>query len=191
MPPKVKITKEQIITAAVRLVREKGYEALNARTLAAALSCSTQPIFSNYTSMEELRGDLLVAAAKVYEEIAESEANRHIYPPYKASGMAYIRFASEERELFRLLFMRPRTENEITKESELFVNVVREAEESTGLSFRAETFHFEMWAFVHGIATMAVTHYLPLNEETVSVILTDAYQGLIARHRKEEADERH
>lgn len=28
------------------------------------------------------------------------------YPPYKASGMAYIDFARREKHLFRLLFMR-------------------------------------------------------------------------------------
>ncbi len=191
MPPKARITKEHIVNAAVELVREKGFEALNARTLAAALSCSTQPIFSNYTSMEALHEDVIVTAAKIYDTYAAEEATRNVYPPYKASGMAYIRFASEEHELFRLLFMRPRTENEITKEVELYSHAIREAAESTGLSFRAETFHFEMWAFVHGIATMAVTHYLPLDEKTVSTILTDAYQGLLARHRKGESDERH
>ena len=34
------------------------------------------------------------------------------YPPYKAMGMGYIRFAAEERELFRLLFMRDRSGEE-------------------------------------------------------------------------------
>ena len=41
MPPKVKITKEEIIEAALRIVRESGDEALNARNVAAALGCST------------------------------------------------------------------------------------------------------------------------------------------------------
>ncbi len=191
MPPKAKMTKEKIVSAALELVRRNGADALNARILAAALSCSTQPIFSNYASMEELREDVIAAAVKMYDAFTAEETARNVYPPYKASGMAYIRFANEERELFRLLFMRHRSDVEISAENELYTRMIREAAESTGLSFRAETFHFEMWAFVHGIATMAATHYLPLDEETVSAILTDAYQGLMARHRKDEADERH
>ena len=49
MPPKVKVSKEDINTAAVEMVRESGAEALNARALAAKLGCSTQPIFSNFS----------------------------------------------------------------------------------------------------------------------------------------------
>ena len=41
------------------------------------------------------------------------------YPPYKASGMAYIRFAREQRELFKLLFMRDRTNEEKAAGEEL------------------------------------------------------------------------
>ena len=55
MPPKVKISKEKIIEAAISLIRNGGVEAVNARTLAAALGCSTQPIFSNFETMEALQ----------------------------------------------------------------------------------------------------------------------------------------
>lgn len=38
------------------------------------------------------------------------------YPPYKASGMAYIDFARREKHLFRLLFMRNRSQEEVTRQ---------------------------------------------------------------------------
>ena len=63
MPPKVKVTKEDIIRAAVDLVREYGAQSINARTLATVLSCSTQPIFSNFETMDELR---LAVVKKAY-----------------------------------------------------------------------------------------------------------------------------
>ena len=55
MPPKVKITKEDILKAALDLLRQSGETALCARGLAAALGSSTQPIFSNFATMDELR----------------------------------------------------------------------------------------------------------------------------------------
>ncbi len=61
MPPKVKVTKEEIIAAALEILRQKGMEAVNARAVAAALGCSTQPIFSNYSSMGALQHDVLAA----------------------------------------------------------------------------------------------------------------------------------
>ena len=45
MPPKVRITKEEIINKAVDIVRRDGAQAINARNVAAELECSTQPIF--------------------------------------------------------------------------------------------------------------------------------------------------
>ena len=50
MPPKVKITKDDIIQTTLDLLRKNGDAAINARSLASALNCSTQPIFSNFAS---------------------------------------------------------------------------------------------------------------------------------------------
>lgn len=105
MPPKVKITKDEILKAALGIVRKGGAQALNARALADALGCSTQPVFSNYPGMDELRADVDRAAYELYREYLASGAKRSDVPKYKAFGLAYIEFAKEEPELFRLLFM--------------------------------------------------------------------------------------
>lgn len=183
MPPKVKITKEHIISAACDLVR-KG-EAFNARSLAAALGCSTQPIFSNFETMEQVMEAVIREAALCYEELVKQEAASGLYPPYKASGMAYIRFAREERELFKLLFMRDRTAETVV--DEIDDRLLAGIERSTGLGQDdAKLFHLEMWAFVHGIGVMAATGYLDLDTELVSRMLTDAFQGLLLRSKQEE-----
>ena len=176
MPPKVKITKEEIVRTAVDLVR-KG-EAINARTLAATLNCSTQPIFSNFATMEELRQAVTQKAEALYLEYMQQETESGAYPAYKASGMAYIRFAKEEKELFKLLYMCDRTEVH-DEDSPLFQMMEGLVQESTGLeSLEARLFHLEMWAFVHGIATMFATNYLDLPQELVSKMTSDCFQGL-------------
>ena len=176
MPPKVKITKDEIVSTAVDLVR-KG-EPINARTLAAILNCSTQPIFSNFATMEELRQAVAQKAEALYLEYMQQETESGAYPAYKASGMAYIRFAKEEKELFKLLFMCDRT-NANDEESPLFQMMEGLVQESTGLeSLEARLFHLEMWAFVHGIATMFATSYLDLPQELVSKMTSDCFQGL-------------
>lgn len=92
--------------------------------------------------------------------------------------MAYIRFAKEEKELFRLLFMRDRSEETITEERQEAAEFVELLACRTGLDKEtAYFFHLEMWIFVHGIATMVATSYLDWGEETVSQVLTDAYLG--------------
>ncbi len=179
MPPKVKVTKEDIIHAAVDIVRNGGAQAINARTIASVLNCSTQPVFSNFATMDKLQQAVITAAYDRYLGFLKSEVESGRYPQYKAFGMAYIRFAKEEKELFKLLFMRDRTEEDADKVvdfGELMDTVVQP---STGLKGQdAELFHLEMWAYVHGIATMFATGFLDLDWELVSRMLTDAYMGM-------------
>ena len=179
MPPKVKVTKEDIIRAAVDLVREHGAQSINARTLATVLSCSTQPIFSNFETMDELRLAVVKKADELYNEYIKKEIESGKYPAYKASGMAYIRFAKEEKELFKLLYMRDRT-NETYSESIEFGDEMESFVQSyTGLNRNdAKLFHLEMWAYVHGIAAMAATNFVDFDLDLTSRMLTDAYQGL-------------
>ncbi len=189
MPPKVKITKEDIKSAAVEIVRESGAEALNARALASKLGCSTQPIFSNYSSMEEIRKEVIDSVDEIYQNYIKNEMEKSEFPPYKASGMAYIRFAEKEKELFKLLFMRDRTGEKIGKGGKDFDTVVAIIMKNTGLPYeRAFMFHLEMWIYVHGIATMLVTGYLNWDWELISKMLTDAYEGMKKRYVSEEAE---
>ncbi|MBO5767660.1 MAG: WHG domain-containing protein, partial [Clostridia bacterium] len=109
MPPKARITREDITATALALVREKGEGAINARAIANALQCSTQPVFSNFANMESLRESVIKSAYNEYLGFIENEIKSGKYPRYKSFGMAYIRFAREEKELFRLLFMRDRS----------------------------------------------------------------------------------
>ena len=186
MAPKVRITKEEIVEGAIELVRQGGELALNARNLAAALNCSTQPIFSNFSSMEELRMVVITQIDQLCNQYIKREVESGVYPAYKASGMAYIRFAKEEGELFKLLYMRDRSQEAGSKEMELGDEMESILQDSTGLSgAEAEFFHLEMWAFVHGIATMFATGFLNLDWDLVSKVLTDAYQGIKTHFERE------
>ncbi len=181
MPPKVKITKEDIIHKGIELVREHGAESFNARGIAAALGCSTQPIFSNFESMEDLYAQLITEAYKLYLDFIQNELKYGKYPPYKAYGMAYIRFAKEEKELFKLLFMRDRTGEELSSSPDFEQSVEMIMKANNFSREIAKLMHLEMWACVHGIAVMMATSFLELDEELISRITSDVYQGVRTR----------
>lgn len=182
MPPKVKVTKQDVLNAATELVRSQGAQALNARALAQVLGCSTQPIFSNYENMEQLRTDVIVRGWKEYGAYIRKEIESKRYPDYKAYGIAYIRFAQEEKELFKFLFMRERSPQEAANSDADIAEVIELIRKTTGFSEEtARLLHLEVWTFVHGIATMTVTSYLNLDWEFISEMVTDVYQGLMLR----------
>ncbi|MBR2371021.1 MAG: TetR/AcrR family transcriptional regulator [Clostridia bacterium] len=184
MAPKNKVRREEIVVAALELIRDKGAEALNARDLAAALGCSTQPIFSNFASMDEIRAHVIAAATELYGSYIRDGIASEKYPPYKASGMAYIEFASREKELFKLLFMRDRTAEDKSPTGD-FDSIVDIIVKNTGFDRETATFfHLEMWVSVHGIAVMMATNYLELGMETVSEMLSDIYIGLRSRYER-------
>lgn len=185
MPPKIKITREYIVSTALDIVRKNGTESLNARALATALSCSTQPLFSNFSSMEELSEAVYSAAYELYLGFIKKETESGRYPPYKAYGMAYIRFAREEKEIFKLLFMCDRSKKD-TSPSPDFKESVDMIMNNNGVTKeKAELMHLEMWAFVHGIGTILATSFLSLDPELISQMLTDVYQGIRLRHLSE------
>lgn len=182
MPPSVRITKEDIIKAALELVRREGEGAINARKIATELGCSTQPVFSNFATMEDLQSSVISAAYELYLGFLNREAESGQYPEYKSFGMAYIRFAKDEKELFKLLFMCDRKGAELTPSAdfESSVRIIMNANNIT--REKASLMHLEMWSCVHGIGTMLATSFLELEWELISDMLTDVYQGIRARH---------
>ncbi len=185
MPPRVKITKEDIIKSAIELIRREGGEALNARSLATLIGCSTQPIFSNFATMEELFASVIKAAYRIYLGFIEAEVARNEYPVYKAYGMAYIRFAREERELFKLLFMCDRSGGSLTP-TEDFTASVEMIMKANGVGREsAELIHLEVWSATHGIAVMLATSFLELDDGLISRMLSDVYHGVRQRHPSE------
>ncbi len=125
------------------------------------------------------------AANELYQSYLQKDMAEGKYPPYKASGMAYIRFAKEEKELFKLLFMRDRSGERVGENKEEIRPLLKLIRQNLGLSEEdAYFFHLEMWIYVHGIATMLATSYLELDEEFISRVMTDGYEGMKARYGK-------
>ena len=159
MPPKAKVSKERILQAAMALVRKKGSGALTAKALAATLSCSTQPIFWHYGNMEALKKDV---------------------SPYMSVGLNYIRFASEEKELFCMLFMSDFGQTDLfgaRVEMEYILGVIEESGDIRGEN--AQTIYRDMWLFSHGIAAMTATGTANFSDEEIKTMLGDVYRGLV------------
>ena len=181
MPPKIKYSKEQIIDTAIEIVRKNGIENLSARTIANNLNSSPQPIFSYFKNMEELKNTIYTYAYKLYEQYNIDFIKCGKYPEYKSYGMAYVSFAKNEKEFFKLLFMSDKTENREIDISEV-IKVIMKTLDMT--EDTANKFHFEIWTFVHGIASMHITNSLNLTEEEISVMITDVYEGLKFRFKE-------
>jgi AcrR family transcriptional regulator len=64
MPPKPKFTKEQIVAAALDVIRDNSVEAITAQKMGKQLGTSTRPMFTYFDTVEELRQAATDAATK-------------------------------------------------------------------------------------------------------------------------------
>ena len=110
MPAVRRISRDAIVDAAVEVLREGGFSAVNARSVAKKLGCSTQPIYSSFQNMDELKAALRARAIalhtqRVQDSLRAHEGNDTRYSSY---GMGFVKFAAEEKQLFRWLYLEGR-----------------------------------------------------------------------------------
>lgn len=186
MPPKVRFTRENVLEAAFALVRESGMEALNARSLAERAGSSTQPLFRVFSGMDEIKEQVIKMARKRFDEFVRAVQNEDM-PVYKRTGMACMRFARDEKQLYRLLFMTKRAEqDQLAVEQHTMDYVYNAGMASTGLGeAEIERFHIHMWIYVHGLATMIATGYLDMGDDIASKLISECYHGLLKQFEAE------
>lgn len=189
MPPKVKIKQDQIINAAINIVREKGFENLNARGVAAEIDCSVQPIFRVYESMDGLKLEVYKEAEKIYNS-KMYEAMRDTDNGFLNMGLAYIEFAKKEKNLFKLLFMsdafKDKSMLEIVGSTEGDDEVIEMLSKMTGLDEKySKELYAGIWLTTHGIATMYATNNCRFSDDEIRRLLDNSFNGLIIKLKSE------
>ncbi len=190
MPPKIKITEEDIVSAAIRFVREKGFENLNARDLAAVIGCSVHPIFRAFETMDKLKSAVCKKAESIYNQRMISCLEQE--DGFLAMGLTYIDFAKNDKNLFKLLFMSDAFQNQnisnIAGSTEGDDDVIEMLCQMTGLSVkRAKELYTNIWLTTHGIATMCATNSCYIDEEEVRHILNNSFTGVLMKLKSEES----
>lgn len=174
MAPKNKFTREEMIEAALRVVRAKGIDGLTAKTMAVELGTSTQPVFTGFGSMDGVKREVYAAAVRVYDGYADAGLKEKI--PFFGVGMQYIRFAREEPELYRFLFLTRSQEKECSAMKSMqhlqalvrptLMDVYHITAEEADLYFR------DLWLVVHSLSTLIVTGDCPYTDREIGRILT-------------------
>lgn len=188
MPPKQKFTKEEIVTAALNLVRKQGAEALTARSLGDALQSSARPIFTVFENMAQVRDEVEKAAYEIYNQyIREGLKEKH---PFKGTGKAYVRMAREEPNLFRLLFMTgtpqvPNIDDVLQYVDSISNPITDAAKESFEIDRKtAQKLHHHLWIYCHGIAVLQATGVCNFTDEETDAMLTEV-GGSLYKNMKE------
>lgn len=189
MPPKAKFTKDEIIKAAVCIVREEGVSALTARALGSRLGSSARPVFTVFQSMEEVQQAVICRAKEIYGEYVDRGLSDDI--PFRGVGTQYILFSIREPKLFQLLFMKEQKEMPVLSGvlpliDDNYGKILLSIEQSYGLKGAlAERLYRHMWIYSHGIAALCATGMCGFTGEEIKGMLAEASAGILKNMRGE------
>lgn len=182
MPTTIRITKEMILNAAFDITRNEGIEKLSNREIAKKMNCSIRPIYYQFKNSEELYKALYNKINSYFYDFIMKNIADDI-PHYKQIGINYIKFAQEETNLFKVLFMSPARNlpnTFVETDKTGFAGVVAAIKLSTHLSDKdIKSFHTKMWIFVHGIATLTVSRSFKFTDEQIKDLLSQEFQALM------------
>lgn len=175
MPPKAKFSREQIIDAAIDIVREDGFDALTSRALGTKLGSSARPIFTVFQNMEEVQQEVIITAKQKYREYISKGLSQDL--AFKGVGMEYILFSINEPKLFQLLFMTEQSQipdltGVLPLIDDSYEQILRSIQSGYGIDkSSAEILYRHLWIYTHGIATLCATNMCRFTDEEVSSMI--------------------
>lgn len=177
MPPRRSFDKATIIEAAFNIVREEGWDAVTARSLAKKLNSSTMPLYSSVKSMDEIKGEIQKMAAVLMHEYQRREYTSD----YLLNGaVGYVMFAKDEKQLFRFMFVE-NGQYEVATAS--WSNIKPEIPYDGGMDIKKllpdlsdEAISMiiqRSWIFTHGLAMMVNSEIIPFQQQEIQRLLAE------------------
>ncbi len=181
MPAVLEITKESIIKGAVKLINHKGWEELNARSLAKSMNISTKPLYRLFDGMPEITEAVYKEIYIQYDEFINSRIDSK--KALLTLCIAYVEFAQKYKNLFISLFLsnnlKWKSINNVLDEKwnqSTIINLVNKQ----NLSFeKAKELFMNMWLYSNGLATLVATNDINIDEKEIMIKIVKAYKVFI------------
>lgn len=186
MPPSRKHSREEIIDVACSIIEKDGVDALNARRLASELNGSVQLIYNTFNTMDELNKEVYDLIYSKYSDalIKANDDER----PYLAKGIAYVSFARDNPEFYKLLFMSNHNMN-----IEEFMNSDKVVDDNVLSSIKKKfnikgkdlvKFHEKVWIFSHGLSCLLATKTVYFTDKEIKDILVSTVNELFIGYKR-------
>ncbi|MBH1940946.1 TetR/AcrR family transcriptional regulator [Mobilitalea sibirica] len=186
MPPKAKVTKEDIIEAAFIIAKENGFSAITARTLAKHLGCSVAPIYVNFKTIDELMDAVIKRVFALSEELMAEQNGSDVF---ENMGKASIAFARKYPVLLRELIMKPNPymENYDTVENYLLETMAKSEEMKDWTLEERRRLLLKVRCFQIGMEVMLANRMIPswFQEDDAETLLMEVGEDLfLGQNRK-------
>lgn len=191
MPPAKRFQREEIINIAYQIVEKEGFNAINARRIAKEMGGSVQPIYHNFATMDELNKEVFDKIYLKFQNTMKEAINKK--HAYLEKGMAYVKFAKQYPEFYKIIFMRENNmnlEEFIQNDTETLRNVMESITKKFDISKEdLKDFHTKVWIFTHGLACFVATKTVNFSDKEIRKFLLNTVQELYRGYKKGNKDE--
>ena len=177
MPPKTEFSRDAILAAGIRVVRNHGWEQLSTRSIASELQSSTRPVYTGFSSMQELK-DLI--GRQVFEMLLDYQFRPVTGNPFLDMGVGYVLFARDEPSLFRIFYLPHIISFDLEQElrdkgNARLISRMKEEPEAPQLSDEgAESLLLRLKIFTHGLACYCAAGKCEFGEEEIVSLISKA-----------------
>ena len=187
MPPKVKYTRNDVISAASGIVEEHGLKELTARAVAGKLGSSTAPVYKHFATMDELAFEVI---RKTQKTLLEYTSRPYTDRVFLNMGTGVAMFACEHKQLYRALMLEGDNYGDVVHEFlDILESELAKDPKFTSLSTteRYVLLH-KMSTFTHGLASLICVGLIKeCNQEFIIETLMDVGADVIgatlAKHK--------
>ncbi|HBH21157.1 MAG TPA: hypothetical protein DDX33_04030 [Rikenellaceae bacterium] len=172
MSRKANHTKAEIVAAGLRVISKNGESALTARSLAAALGCSTSPIFTIFNSIDEVKEAIHQAALESFREYVKDSVN--YVPAFKEYGMRIVKFAKQDINIFKMVFLTKGAAAEgINEQVSLCLQAFQKDYSLT--KEQSMTLIHQVWTFTCGLALLNAADAEEFTDDKISSMLSQQF----------------
>ncbi|MBI0121025.1 MULTISPECIES: TetR/AcrR family transcriptional regulator [Lactobacillus] len=173
MARKKEIGRNKILSIAYKMVVKDGIESLTARNIAKAGHFSTQPLYLEFNSMEDLRKEVL-------RKIADNLKNNILQKSYTGKplidmDLSYIDFAKEQENLFRAMFVDGKFGSKIIADTLINFGIEKFREQYPDSNYsedRIRSVVIANWITTSGIASLIVNKIATFSQTQIINVLT-------------------
>lgn len=188
MPPKQSYSKEMILQAADKIMRRDGFETVNARSLAKELGCSTQPIYSWFNKMEELKTEMYTTVTNQFMATVNMKKDDDDFLNY--ATRVFIMTAKNDSHLFRFIYnshnFDGKSLDELLSEYETNQLICERLTKDYSLSEKqGRTAFYKIWFFIYGISTMLASNKLNISDTEVFELVQGTVADILKNTRNE------
>lgn len=188
MPPKVKITKDNILDAALKIASKEGFSGITARSVAKELGCSVAPIYVNFETMEDLMDGLMKNISSLSADLLAEQKGQDYF---ERIGKASLAFARRYPVIFREMALMP-ADRQMQDEMQVVI-LAGMAQDETMKHWSSEERRrllLKMTIFQLGLSLMVANNSLPgkMTDKDQDDLLMETGEELFLIHKSRNAN---